>query len=115
MDTFNPDHFRTTALAADEAAIHAYCGGDDDGGSSNFDCAVLHLPASWRDQLLAVAEGTGLHIRTRDWMCGDGELAYFVSSTRTGGKGFARTRTAEAIQATFKAAGYDGLTYYQVD
>lgn len=29
MDTFKPDHFRATALAADEAAIAAYRGGAD--------------------------------------------------------------------------------------
>lgn len=115
MDAFKPDHFRATALAADEAAITAYRGGADDGGSCNFDCAVLHLPAAWREQLTATARGTGLRIHTRDWMCSAGELAYFVSSERTGGQGFARTRAAEAIQSTFRAAGYEGLTFYQMD
>lgn len=115
MDTFNPEHFRSTALAADESALTTYRGGADDGGSCNFDEAVLHLPSAWRDQLLTAAAGTGLSIDTRTWMCDPGELAYFIRSQRTGGQGFARTRAAEAIAQTFKSAGYSSCVYYQLD
>lgn len=64
-DAFDPKHFRATALAADEAAIAAYRGGAEDGGSCNFDEAVLHMPAAWREQVLAAAADTGLAIDTR--------------------------------------------------
>lgn len=113
--TLNVDHLRATAIAAEAAGFTAYNGGKDDGGSYNFDSAVLHLPTAWREQVTAALAGTGLHVYVDEWMCDRGETAFHVQSERTGGQGFARTRAAEAIQAAFKAAGYPGTTYYQMD
>ena len=47
--TLNVDHLRATAIAAEAAGFTAYNGGKDDGGSCNFDSAVLHLPTAWRE------------------------------------------------------------------
>lgn len=113
--TLNVDHLRATAIAAEAAGFTAYNGGKDDGGYCNFDCAVLHLPTAWREQVAAALEGTGLTVYVDEWMCDPGETAFHVRSNRTGGQGFSRTRAAEAIQAAFKAAGYPGTTYYQMD
>ena len=88
--TFDPAHLRATAIAAEAAGFAAFNGGKDDGGSCNFDSAVLHLPTAWREQVLAALAGTGLHVYVDEWMCDRGETA-------------------------FKAAGYPGTTYYQMD
>lgn len=95
--------------AANQAAAEAAPG--DDGGTCNFDTAMLFLPHSAQEQIALAALGTGVRVNTRNWL----GQCFSVNASTSGGQGFSRTRVAEAICKALEAAGFSAMVYYQMD
>lgn len=84
----------------------------EDGGASNFDAPALSLPHMTEKQVNTCAKAAGTTVfawrlyKQRLWVFG-----VPVSAPQ----GNDRTRQAEAMTASLAAAGYDALTYSQLD
>lgn len=103
------DFIKASAKAAVKAA-KAVAGGED-GGTCNFDAPMI--PATkWNQKLIELsAKEAGIRVfDTR--IC---RHKYYIFSIPFCGQGNARTRQAEAMAQTMKAAGYDASVFYQID
>lgn len=110
MPSIDHDKLHAAFEAAAEAGRTANPG--DDGGTCNLDTAVLFLPHAMKADLEAAAVGTGIRLSDRKWM---GRECFFIYADDCGGQGFARTRSAEAIERSLAHAGFRTSVYYQID
>lgn len=84
----------------------------DDIGTCNFDSPILYLPR-WKKELV---EQAAKEAGTRCWkLSGDWWKGCYVISPHTHSQGYPRTKNAEAMNDHFKAVGYTGSVYYQMD
>ena len=85
---------------------------NDDGGSCNFDSPAISLPR-WREaDVKACAEAAGLSVFC--WNSWGGKRWVF-SVPGPCGQGNCRSTMAEAMTEALQAAGFDAVTYYQMD
>lgn len=96
----------TAAVGA--AKAHLF---DDDGGTCNFDAPALYLPHWSGHEIERAARAAGLRCFT--WSLG--KKKRYVFSVPVPGQGNRRSNAAEAMTAALEAAGYDALTYCQMD
>ncbi len=80
-----------------------------DGGSCNFDSAVLRFPRVQAEKVYAVAEAIG----ERLYKFSDG--GYHLTVPEVGWQGFYRTCQAEAQYELLKSRGWDVSMYYRMD
>lgn len=84
----------------------------DDIGTCNFDSPTLYLPRWKKDLVEQATKEAG----TRCWkLSGDWWKGCYVISPHTHSQGYPRTKNAEAMNDHFKAVGYTGSVYYQMD
>ena len=95
---------------ATEAGRAALTG--EDGGACNFDSPALSLPHMTEKQVSACAKAAGTTVFV--WRLYSQRLWVFNVPV-AGPQGNDRTRQAEAMTASLAAAGYDALTYSQMD
>lgn len=79
----------------------------DDGGTCNFDSAVLYLPRWVAQKTNQAIQAAGL----RGWRHSDG----YILSVPVPRQGNARTRQAEAMRDYMRDLGYQTGMYYQMD
>lgn len=96
--------------AAADAGRAALTG--EDGGACNFDSPALSLPHMTEKQVSACAKAAGTTVFV--WRLYSQRLWVFNVPV-AGPQGNDRTRQAEAMTASLSAAGYDALTYSQMD
>ena len=96
--------------SAAEAGRAALTG--EDGGACNFDSPALSLPQMTEKQVSACAKAAGTTVFV--WRLYSQRLWVFNVPV-AGPQGNDRTRQAEAMTASLAAAGYDALTYSQMD
>lgn len=96
--------------AAADAGRAALTG--EDGGACNFDSPALSLPHMTEKQVSACAKAAGTTVFV--WRLYSQRLWVFNVPV-AGPQGNDRTRQAEAMTASLAAAGYDALTYSQMD
>ena len=96
-----------TAADAGRAALTG-----EDGGASNFDAPALFLPHMTEKQVNACAKAAGTTVFV--WRLYKQRLWVFGVPV-SGPQGNDRTRQAEAMTANLAAAGYDAITYSQLD
>lgn len=96
--------------SAAEAGRAALTG--EDGGACNFDSLALSLPHMTEKQVKACAKAAGTTVFV--WRLYSQRLWVFNVPV-AGPQGNDRTRQAEAMTASLAAAGYDALTYSQMD
>jgi hypothetical protein len=96
--------------SAAEAGRAALTG--EDGGACNFDSPALSLPHMTEKQVKACAKAAGTTVFV--WRLYSQRLLGFNVPV-AGPQGNDRTRQAEAMTASLAAAGYDALTYSQMD
>mgnify|MGYP000762667757 FL=1 len=96
--------------SAAEAGRAALTG--EDGGASNFDAPAVSLPRMTEKQVKACAKAAGTTVFV--WRLYSQRLWVFNVPV-AGPQGNDRTRQAEAMTASLAAAGYDALTYSQMD
>lgn len=96
-------------IKAKEAAIEAAKG--NDGGTANLDTMTLKLPGARESKVIEAVEAAGLYTSGRSEWLG---IRYFIPPP-TGGQGNARNRAVEAMAKVMKEAGWNELTYYQMD
>ena len=95
-------------ISAAEAGRAALTG--EDGGACNFDSPALSLPHMTEKQVSACAKAAGTTVFV--WRL----YSLWVFNVPVAGpQGNDRTRQAEAMTASLAAAGYDALTYSQMD
>lgn len=97
------------AKAAAEAAVAA---NGEDGGTCNFDSAVLVMPRVNEQKLLQTMKDAGLDGYK---LSGSFWRGCFSLSTPSGGQANRRTRQAEAMGKALTAAGWQTRMYYQMD
>lgn len=95
---------------ATEAGRAALTG--EDGGASNFDAPAVSLPRMTEKQVKACAKAADTTVFA--WRLFKRRLWVFGVPVY-GPQGNDRTRQAEAMTASLSAAGYDALTYSQMD
>lgn len=101
--------FKAAAEAADPRTNDF--GGD--GGSCNFDTAVISPKKGERvGPYQRAAAKVGMRVEAFDWM---GARAFFVYPSRVAGQGMAQTKQAERIRDVLKDHGLDACVYYQAD
>jgi len=101
--------FKAAAEAADPA-VNAF---GPDGGSCNFDTAVISPKKGERvAKYQAAAAKYGMRVESCNWM---GSRAFFVYPARVAGQGLMQTKQAEAIRDALKDHGLDAVVYYQAD
>ena len=92
---------------AKELATH--CDLSDDGGTCNFDSAMLRLPRWQKEKVEGAVRDAGLraffHDRSKCW----------VISVPVPAQGYARTKQAELMSEQLRADGYAAYVYYQMD
>ena len=105
-------HLRLVAAlkAAADAGRAALTG--EDGGACNFDSPALSLPHMTEKQVSACAKAAGTTVFV--WRL-YGQRLWVFNVPVSGPQGNDRTRQAEAMTASLAAAGYDALTYSQMD
>lgn len=96
--------------AAADAGRAALTG--EDGGASNFDAPAVSLPRMTEKQVKACAKAADTTVFA--WRLFKRRLWVFGVPVY-GPQGNDRTRQAEAMTASLAAAGYDALTYSQMD
>ena len=96
--------------SAAEAGRAALTG--EDGGASNFDAPAVSLPRMTEKQVKACAKAADTTVFA--WRLFKRRLWVFGVPVY-GPQGNDRTRQAEAMTASLAAAGYDALTYSQMD
>lgn len=96
-----------TAADAGRAALTG-----EDGGACNFDAPALSLPRMTEKQVNACAKAAGTNVFV--WRLYKQRLWVFGVPV-PGPQGNDRTRQAEAMTASLAAAGYDAITYSQMD
>ena len=96
--------------SAAEAGRAALTG--EDGGASNFDAPAVALPRMTEKQVKACAKAADTTVFA--WRLFKRRLWVFGIPVY-GPQGNDRTRQAEAMTASLSAAGYDALTYSQMD
>lgn len=96
--------------SAAEAGRAALTG--EDGGASNFDAPAVSLPRMTEKQVKACAKAADTTVFA--WRLFKQRLWVFGVPVY-GPQGNDRTRQAEAMTASLAAAGYDALTYSQMD
>ena len=96
--------------AAADAGRAALTG--EDGGACNFDSPALSLPHMTEKQVSACAKAAGTTVFV--WRL-YGQRLWVFNVPVSGPQGNDRTRQAEAMTAILAAAGYDALTYSQMD
>ena len=84
----------------------------EDGGASNFDAPALSLPHMTEKQVKACAKAADTNVFV--WRL-YGQRLWVFGVPVSGPQGNDRTRQAEAMTASLAAAGYDALTYSQLD
>jgi len=115
LDLLDPDQLRETLIRARDAALTANRGGADDGGTCNFDSAVMHVPKADVPIVRAAAEGIGVRVAVGDWLCGSEQAAVFLSADGARGQADANTRAARALCDVLKEAGLPAMMFYQMD
>lgn len=100
----------TALKSAAEAGRAALTG--EDGGASNFDAPAVSLPRMTEKQVKACAKAADTTVFA--WRLFKQRLWVFGVPVY-GPQGNDRTRQAEAMTASLAAAGYDALTYSQMD
>lgn len=101
-----------TALMQGEIAEEVVYRQHGDGGTCNFDSPTLYLPRWKRELVEQAAKEAGTHC----WkLSGDWWKSCYIICPRTHSQGYPRTANAEAMNDYFKAAGYTGSVYYQMD
>lgn len=95
------------AVAAGEVAITL---DPEDGGTCNLDAATIKLPRWNRKKVEQAAREAG----TGAWLWELWGSRSYVLTAR-GGQANARTRYAEAMRDSLKAAGYEAGMYYAMD
>lgn len=93
------------ALQAGRAAEEA---DPEDGGTCNFDAAMIHLPRWIRKKVEQAAEEAGSS-------CFDWHDGWMVFRPNTRSQGNARSRNAEAMVRALAAMGYETMDYCQMD
>ena len=83
----------------------------DDGGTCNFDSPTIYLPGWNKKKVIQAAREAGVSA----WEWKSYTEKRFVLAVGNVGQGNARTRYAEAMCESLKAAGYDTGMYYQMD
>ena len=96
--------------AAADAGRAALTG--EDGGACNFDSPALSLPHMTEKQVSACAKAAGTTVFV--WRL-YGQRLWVFNVPVSGPQGNDRTRQADAMTASLAAAGYDALTYSQMD
>ena len=96
--------------AAADAGRAALTG--EDGGACNFDSPALSLSHMTEKQVSACAKAAGTTVFV--WRL-YGQRLWVFKVPGSGPQGNDRTRQAEAMTASLAAAGYDALTYSQMD
>jgi hypothetical protein len=100
-------------VAALKSAAEAGCAAltGDDGGINNFDAPAVYLPRMTEEQVKACAKAADMTVSA--WR--PVKKRIWVFNVPFGAQGLDRTRQAIAMTASLSAAGYDALTYYQMD
>lgn len=83
----------------------------EDGGTANLDTMTIKLPRAKENKVIEAVKKAGLYTRgRREWLG-----ARFFISPPGGGQGNARNRAVEAMTKVMREAGWDVLTYCQMD
>lgn len=101
-----------TALMQGEIAEEVVYRQHGDGGTCNVDSPTLYLPR-WKEELVErAAREAGTHCwkLSSPWW-----KSCYIICPHTYSRGYPRTANAEAMNDYFKAAGYTGSVYYQMD
>jgi hypothetical protein len=83
----------------------------DDGGSANLDSVFLMIPRVREERVLGAIKTAGLYCRGKRKWIGQG---YMITPT-TGGQGNKRSLGVGAMYKHLKSAGWDVITYCQMD
>lgn len=101
------------AIALKKANKAAYdVVGYEDGGTCNFDCALIKLPKLTTEEEKIIGDLSGVNIKDKSY--GIWKQYRFVR-TVSHGQAAMRTRMAEATRDSLKEDGYDCAMYYQMD
>lgn len=103
-------HLVAALKAAAEAGRAAVTG--EDGGACNFDSPAVALHRMTEKQVNACAKAAGTTVFP--WRL-YGQRLWVFNVPIAGPQGNDRTRQAEAMTASLVAAGYDAITYSQLD
>ena len=91
-------------IAGEEAAK------GDDGGTANLDTMTIKLPNARESKVIEAVEKAGLYTRgKREWL----GPRYFISGP--GGQGNSNYRAVKAMTQFMRQAGWDVVTYCQMD
>lgn len=102
------DKLRVDLMAAIAAGEEAERNSSNDGGTCNMDSAVLILPRWEAKKVEQAAREAEVCLFKK------GSGVYLVMP-RTYAQGYSRTRNAESVCASLKAAGYNAGMWYQMD
>ena len=83
----------------------------DDGGTCNFDSAVLFMDKMDQEKVERAANQAGLGVGFRNWA---GDSCCFLHAPM-GGQGSRRTVQAEAMEKLLRERGWKVTCYYQID
>lgn len=102
------------AIMAAKIAAEAHRN-DDDGGTCNFDTALLRKPDGiTKAEFTAIIEGNGLRANYDNYRNSFGKGYYHITGYQAG-QGDRRTNMAEAFSSALKTAGFDSMVWYQMD
>lgn len=111
MATTNMITSLSEALLRAKAYASMLYGGEEDGGTSNFDTPQLIL-VGWTE---ADVESAFLKAELPCYIKRSGNVLVVDVLGCTSGQGSRRTRMAEAVRYSLAEDGYDAYVYYQMD
>lgn len=91
-------------LAAEKAAK------GEDGGTANLDTMTIELPRARESKVIEAVEKAGLNCSKIEWL----GIRYFIYPPRCG-QGNSRYKAVEAMTQFMRQAGWNVLTYCQMD